>query len=175
MPEMHLNQPGFTYSACDPFTKNKERIERFMQTGNTDFIYKNKLDKACFQHDMAYGKSKDLIKRTQSDNLLKDKAFKIASNSNYNGYQRGLASMVYKFFYKKSKGSGILTSEPNYQLANELHKPIIRKSKKRKVYSYFKDNVWGVDLADMQSLSKYNKGIKYLLLTCLVHMSGLFV
>ena len=175
MPEMHLNQPGFTYSACDPFTKNKERIERFMQTGNTDFIYKNKLDKACFQHDMAYGKSKDLIKRTQSGKVLKHKAFKIASNSNYNGYQRGLASMVYKFFYKKSKGSGIVTNEPNYQLANELHKSIIRKSKKRKVYSYFKDNVWGVDLADMQSLSKYNKGIKYLLLICLVHMCGLFV
>ena len=59
MPEMHLRQPGFTYSACDPFTKNKERIEKFMQSGNTDFIYKNELDKACFQHDMAYGKSKD--------------------------------------------------------------------------------------------------------------------
>ena len=126
MPEMHLKQPGFTYSACGPFTKNKERIEKFMQTGNTDFIYKNELDKACFQHDMAYGKSKDLIKRTQSDKVLKDKAFKIANNPNYNGYQRGLASMVYKFFDKKSKGSGII-NEPNYQLANELHKPIIRK------------------------------------------------
>ena len=63
MPEMHLKQPGFTYSACGPFTKNKERIEKFMQTGNTDFIYKNELDKACFQHDMAYAKSKDLIKK----------------------------------------------------------------------------------------------------------------
>ena len=60
MPEMHLKQPGFTYSACSPFTKNKERIEKFMKTGNTDFINKNELDKACFQHDMAYGKSKDL-------------------------------------------------------------------------------------------------------------------
>ena len=57
MPEMHLRQPGFTYSACDPFTKNKESVQKFMQTGNTDFIYKNGLDKACFQHDMAYGKS----------------------------------------------------------------------------------------------------------------------
>ena len=63
MAEMHLKQPGFTYSACGPFTKNKERIEKFMQTGNTDFIYKNELDKACFQHDMAYGKSKDLAKK----------------------------------------------------------------------------------------------------------------
>ena len=102
MPEIYLKQPGFTYSACGPFTKNKERIEKFMQTGNTDFIYKNELDKACFQHDMAYGKSKDLVKRTQSDKILKDKAFKIASNPKYDGYQRGLASMVYKFFDKKS-------------------------------------------------------------------------
>ena len=133
-----------------------------MQTGKTNFIYENELDKACFQHDMAYGKSKDLRKRTQSDKVSKDKAFKIANNPNYDGYQRGLASMVYKFFDKKSKGSGII-NEPNYQLANELHKPIIRKFKKRKVYSSFKDNIWGVDLADMQSLSKYNKGIKYLL------------
>ena len=168
MPEMHLKQPGFTYSACGPFTKNKERIEKFMQTGNTDFIYKNELDKACFQHDMAYGKSKDLAKRTQSDKVLRDKAFKIASDPKYDGYQRGLASMVYKFFDKKSallnksSGSGI-ANEPSYQLANELHQPIIRKFKKRKDYSSFRDNIWGVDLADMKSLSKCNKGIKYLL------------
>ena len=71
--------------------------------------------------------------------------------------------MVYKFFDKKSSGSGITEIKPNYQLANELHKLIIRKFKKRKVYSYFRDNIWGIDLADMQSLSKYNRGIKYLL------------
>ena len=131
---MHLKQPGFTYSTCSRFTKNKERIEKFMQTGNTDFIYKNELDKACFQHDMAYGKSKNLVKIIQSDKVLKDKAFKIAINPKYDGHQRGLASMVYKLFDKKTKGSGISTSlanksanEPNYQLANELHKPIIRK------------------------------------------------
>ena len=159
MPEMHLKQPGFTYSACGPFTKNKKRIENFMQTGNTDFISRDEFDKACFQHDMAYGKSSDLVKRTQSDKFLRDTAFKIISDPKYDGYQRGLASMIYKFFDKKSKGSGI-TNESNYQLANELHKPIIRKFKKRKVYSSFRDNIWGVDLADMQSLSKYNKGIK---------------
>ena len=169
MPEMHLKQPGFTYSACGPFTKNKERIEKFMQTENTDFIYRNELDETCFQYDIAYEKFKDLIKRTQSDKVLRDKAFKIASNPNYNGYQRGLASMAYTFFDKKftsldkSKGRGI-NNEPNCQLANELHKqPIIGKFKKRKVYSSFRDNIWGADLADMQSLSKYNKGIKYLL------------
>ena len=104
----------------------------------------------------------DLVRRTQSDKVLRNKAFKIASDSKYNGYQRGLASVVYKFFDKMSKGSGI-TNEPNYQLANELHKPIIKKFRKRKVYSSFKYNIWGVNLADMQSLSKYNKGIKYLL------------
>ena len=82
MPEMHLKQPGFTYSVCGPFTKNKERIEKFMQTGNTDFIYKNELDKAYFQHNMAYGKSNDLTKTTHSDNVLRDKAFKIASDPN---------------------------------------------------------------------------------------------
>ena len=76
--------------------------------------------------------------------------------------QRGLASMIYKFFDKKCSGSGMV-NEPNYQLANELLKPIIRKFKKKKVYSSFRDNIWGVDLADMQSLNKYNKGIKYLL------------
>ena len=117
IPQMHLKQPGFTYSVCGPFTKNKERIEKFMQTGNTDFIYKNELDKACFQHDMAYGKSKDLAKRTQSDKVFRDKAFKIASGPKHEGYQRGLASMVYKFFVKKSSGSGI-ANEPNYQLAD---------------------------------------------------------
>ena len=103
-----------------------------MQTGNTNFIYKNVLDKSCFHHDLAYGKSKDLVKRTQSNKVWKEKAFKIASDPKDDGYQRGLASMVYKFFDKKSaslnksKGSGIV-NETNCQLANELHKPIIRK------------------------------------------------
>ena len=95
MPEIHLKPPGFTYSTCGPFTKNKERIEKFIQTGNTDFIYKNELDKACLQRDVAYSKSKDLTERTQSD-----KAFKIASDPKYDGYQRGLASMVISFLIK---------------------------------------------------------------------------
>ena len=107
MPEMHLKQPGFTCRACGPFTKNKERIQKVMQTGNIGIFYKNELDKVCFQHDMAYEKSKYLIKRTQSDKVLKDKTFKIANNPKYDGYQRGLVSIVYKFFDKKSKGSGI--------------------------------------------------------------------
>ena len=161
---MHLRQPGFTYSACGPFTKNKQRIQKFMQTGDTNYIYKNELDKACFQHDMAFGKYKDLEKRTQSDKVLKDKVFEIANNPNYDVCQRRLSSMVYKFFDKKSKGTGIKNEiKENQQLANEPHKPIIRKFKKRKVYSSFKDSIWGVDLANMQLISKYNKGIRYLL------------
>ena len=103
IPEMYLKQRGFTYSACGPFTKNKKRIQKFKETGDTDYIYKNELDKACFQHDMAYGDFKDLKRRTFSDKVLKDKGFNIAKNPNYDGYQRGLASMVYKFFEKKSK------------------------------------------------------------------------
>ena len=103
-----------------------------METGDTKYIYKNELDKACFQHDMAYGDFKDLKRRTQSDKVLKDKAFAIASNSK-DGYQRGLASTVYKFFDKKSKGSGIKNeTKENRQLATELRKPIIRKFKKKK-------------------------------------------
>ena len=93
---------------------------------------------------------------------MRNKAFKSVSDPKYDGYQRELASMVYKFFDKKSSGSGV-DAEPNYKLANERHRQIIQKFKKKKVYSSFRDNIWGVDLADMQSLSKYNKGIKYLL------------
>ena len=163
MPEMHLKQPGFTYSACGPFTKNKERIQKFNETGNTDYIYKNELDKTCFQHDMAYGDFKDFAKRTFADKVLRGKAFKIASDQKYDGYERGLASMVYIFFDKKTQGSGrslqVADDKENIQLANELHKPIIRKLKKRKVYSSF----WGVGLADMQLLGKYNKGYRFLL------------
>ena len=117
MPEVHSRQPQFAYSACGPFTKNKERIQKFKETGGTSYIYKNELDKVCFQHDMAYGDFKDLPKRTAADKVLRDKAFKIASDQKYDGYQRGLASMVYRFFDKKSSGSGLANKE-NIQLAN---------------------------------------------------------
>ena len=97
-PEMHLRQPGFTYSACGPFTRNKQRIQKIMQTGDT---------------------------------------------SSKKRYQRGLASMVYKFFDMKSNGTGTKNEiNENQQLANELHKLIIMKLKERKVYSSFKDNIW---------------------------------
>ena len=115
-----------------------------MQTGNTDFIYRNELDKACFQHVMAYGKSKDLIEITQSNKVLRDKAFEIANDPKYDGYQTGLASMGYKFFDKKF----IYLLETIF-------------------------GIWDVDLADMQSLSKYNKGSKYLL--CAIRLSSKYV
>ena len=107
LPEMHLKQPRFTYNACGPSTKNKERILNFKETRDTSYIYKNELDKACFQHDMAYGDFKDLARRTASDKVLRDKAFNIVKNPKYDGYQRGLGSMVYKYFDKKSKRSGV--------------------------------------------------------------------
>ena len=102
MPEMHLRQPQFTYSACGSFTKNKERIQKFKETGNTKYIYRNELDKACFQHDMAYGDFKDLARRTEADKVLRDKAINSDKDPKYDGYQGGLASMVYKFFDKKN-------------------------------------------------------------------------
>ena len=176
MPEIHLRQPQFTYSACEPFTKHKQRIQKLKETGDTNYIYKNELDKACFAHDATYSDSKDLTKITIADKILKNKAFNIAKDPKYDGYQRGLASMVCKFFDKKSasladksiKGSGVTTLtnkslSQNQQLAKELHKPIIRKFKKRKVHSTFKDNILGAYLADMQLISRYNKGIRFLL------------
>ena len=159
MPEMHLRQSQFVYSVCGPFTRHKERIKKFKQTGDTRYIYRNELDKACFQHDSAYADHKDLINRTKSDKVLRDKAYDIASNPEYDGYQRGLASMIYKFFDKKSIGGGVKKLKNTGKssssiLADELHKPIIKKFDKRKVYSQFKYNIWGEDLADMQSLSR---------------------
>ena len=106
MPEIHLRQPQFTYSACGPFTKHKQRIQKFKETGDTNYTYKNELDKACFAHDAAYSDSKDLTKRTAADKILRDKAFNIAKDTKCDEYQRGLASMVYKFFDKESAGSG---------------------------------------------------------------------
>ena len=101
MPKMHLRQPAFTYSACGPFTINKERIQKFKET-DSRFIYQNELDKSCFQHDMAYGDFENIPRRTDCHKMLCDKSFNIAKNLKYDGYQHGLASMVCKFFDKKS-------------------------------------------------------------------------
>ena len=100
MYEMHLKHPRFTCSACGPFTKNKERIQKFKETGDTSYIYKNELDKACFQHDMAYGDFKDLARRTASDKVLRDKAFNIAKNPKYDGIKEGLLLWFINFSIK---------------------------------------------------------------------------
>ena len=135
MGEMHLRQHGFTDSACVPFPKDKERIQKFKETGYSRDIYQNELDKAGFQHDMAYGDFKDLTRRTGSDEILRDKAFNIAKNPNYDGNQRGPSLMVYKFFDKKLLVVLLKNkSVSNQEISEELQKPTIRKFKKRKLY-----------------------------------------
>ena len=146
-----------------------KKIQKLSKTGDSRYIYQNELDKACFQHDMAYGDFKDLTRKTASDVILLDQSFDIAKNPKYDRYQRGLGSMVYNFFDKKSTslvdksapGSGVKNENmSNKELADELHKPILKKFRKRKVYSSFIDNIWSTDLADMQLISKFNKGIQ---------------
>ena len=180
MPETHIRQPGSTYSACGPLTKYKERIQNFKETGDSRYIYQSELNKACFQHDLAYGNFKDLARRTASGKILCDKAFDISKNSKYDGYQRGLASKVYKFFDKKSallawsetsatrdksdSGSTIKNENiSNNGLGKKLHKPVIRKFKKRKVQSPFIGNIWDADLANMQLICKFDKGFRFFL------------
>ena len=104
MPQMHLKQPGFSYSPCGPFTKNKERIQKFKETGDSRYVYR--MNKACFQHDTVYGNFKDLVKRTAAEKDLRDKAFNIAKDPKYDGYQSGLTSMVYDFLIKRLQGMG---------------------------------------------------------------------
>ena len=147
MPDMHLGQPQFVYSACGPFTRHKERIKEFKRTGDTRLLYRNELDKACFKHDVAYAKYKDVENRLKSDQKLRNSAYDVASNPKYDGYQRGLASIVYKFFDSKvapldkktmsgkgnAKHSSLeRTKEVNRILAEELHKPVIKKFNKEK-------------------------------------------
>ena len=126
MPEMHLRQPEFTYSACGPFTKNKEEIQKFKETGDTSYIYKNELDKACFQHDMTYGDFKDTKRRTASDQILRDKTFNIAKNPKYDGYQRLLLWFI-NFLIKKPQVVVLLITIMILNKAEELYKPIIKK------------------------------------------------
>ena len=118
------------------------------------------------QNDLTYGDSKDLDRRTASDRILRDKAFNIAKNPKYSEYQRGLASMVYKFFDKKTSGSGIKNnniSNKSEELSEEPNKTIIRKFNKRKAESAFIDNIWDADHADMQLISKFNKRFRFIL------------
>ena len=155
MAEMHLRQPQFVYLACDPFTRHKESVKEFKPTGDTRSLYRNELDKGCFKHDVVYAKYKNVENRLISDQKLRNSAYDIASNPKYDGYQRGLASMVYKFFDskvapldKKGRGKGsakhcsLERTGNNKILAEELHKPVIKNFNKRKVYSQFRDNIW---------------------------------
>ena len=161
-----------------------ESIQKFKETGDPRYIIKNELDKDCFQHDMTYGDFKDLARRTDSDKVLRGKPFNIAKNPRFDGYQRGLASMIYTFFDttsaslvdKSAKGSGFnsaikqsqrLLDLATQQLAEKLTKPIIRKFKKRKVYSSFKDNIWA---ADTHLPGKFIKGMDFLL--CVITSLG---
>ena len=147
MPEMYLWDPKVKkYSACGLVTRHQKRIDMFMKDGRLSHILKNRLDAACFQHDSAYAKYKDRASRRQSDIVLKNKALKIVTDPRVNGYQRGLASMVYTFFNERTKGSGINNKGNllvNSQLAEERHKPII-KNFKRKKYILVLKMIFGV-------------------------------
>ena len=117
---MHLRQHGFIYSACRLFTKSNERIQKFIETRDSRYIYQNEPDKACFQHDMAYGDFKDLSRRTASDKLLRDKAFNLAKNSKYDRHQGRLASVVYKLVDKRSSGANTLCDAVTWAQSDTL-------------------------------------------------------
>ena len=141
-----VREPGFTYSALGIFTKHRERIQTFRETGSLKHLHRNELDKTCFAHDAAYSDSKDLANRTISDKIVKGRAYETAINPKYDGYQRGLASMNYEFFDKKTGlGVGASVSE---ELAQELRKAVITKLKRRIVYARFKDNIMAEDLTE---------------------------
>ena len=128
MPDAHLKDLKVgIYSARGPVIQNKDSINEFIQTGDTNYIYKIELDKVCFAHHAAYSDFNDIKNLTVADKILKDKVYKMAKDPKYYGAQRGLAGLVYQFFDKKTAGSGVKSIPQNEQLADELHKPIIRK------------------------------------------------
>ena len=119
MPETHLNDlkegtcGHMITCACGPFTRHKDRINKFIQTSDTNYIYQNELDKTCFAHDAAYSDFKDIKNRTAADKILRDKAYEIATDPKYYGSQRCLASMVYKFYDRKKADSGVKSIPQN--------------------------------------------------------------
>ena len=164
MPEMHLRQPRFTYSACGLFTKNKERTQKFKETGDSRYIYQNELDKVCFQQGMAYADFKDLTRRTASDKILCDKAFNIFKNQNMMDINMDLRQWSIHFLIKQypveqSKMKLCLMENQLKNYKNQL----LENLKTQKVYSFFIDNNSGTDLRDMQLISKFNKGFRFLL------------
>ena len=158
--ELHMFDPVVgRYSACGPGTKHKERIEKYVQTGDTSHIFKNELDKRCFYHDSSYDKYKDVPNRLIADKKLMDGAYDIASDQSKNGYERMLASMVYKFFEKKIQlGQGINDDI----LADELHKPIRHIFQRRQVIAHKANQIWACDLVDMTNVYTDN-GYRYIL------------
>ena len=159
------------------YKKQRKNTKIKKKTGDLRYIYQNELDKACFQHDMAYGDFKDLTRRASSDKILHGEVFNIAKNPKYDGYKRGLALIFCKFFDKKTSVGTVRNENmsdqhpsnlPSRQLAEELHKPIIRKFDKRKAKSPFIGNIWDRDLTDMQLISKFNKGLRSLL--CVINI-----
>ena len=157
--ELHLFDPVVgRYSACGPGTKHQDRIEKYIQTGDTSHIYKNELDKHCFYHDSAYDKHKDVSNRQVADKKLMDGAFAIASDQSKNGYERMLASMIYKFFDKKIQmGQGAKEDI----LADELHKPIKHNFKRRRVNVFKPNDILACDLVDM--VNNRDEGYRYIL------------
>ena len=159
MSELHLRQPGFTDGACGPFTKHREIIQKFKEAVSLKHIYKNELKKlvaySSHTHDATYSDSKDLTKRTISGKVLKERAYEIAINPKSDGYHEEVTSMVYKFFDKNSGAS------VNEELAQETHKPIIKKFIRRKVDARFKDNIWLADLGEMGLFRSKNRSRKY--------------
>ena len=159
MPEIHLNNLVLLIVLVVHLLKAKKGLENSCKQ-EIQIISRMTLIKLVFNIIWLMVNINIWLKEHNQIRVLRDKVFEIASNPKYDGYQRGLASMVYKFFDKKSEGS---IKFSNQQLADELHKAIIRKFKRRKIYSSLKDNIWGVDLADVQLISKYNKGMRYVL------------
>ena len=163
MPEGHLRESEFTYRVCGPYTKNNERIQKFKET------------RACFQHDRTCGDFKNLTKTKASDKTLGDEAFNVAKNTKYYEYQRGIASEVDKSFDKKTASAASKNEIISYKkLSEELHKPTIIE--KIKVHLPFIGNVWGVDLTDMQLISKFNEGYNIIMLLIFsLHTHRLFL
>ena len=150
--KLYLRQPRFTCNACRHLLNSVK--------GGLKHIYRIELDKTSFAHDSAYSDSKDLAKRTVSDKILKGRAYEVAINRKYDGYQRALATIVYKFANEKRGSTAIV----NEELLQELHKPASQRINRCRVYARFKDNIWTADLAEMSSLSSKNRGKTVLVL-----------
>ena len=135
MPELLLKKPRFTYSACRPFVKHRGRTQKFKETGNLNYFYKNELNKPCSAHDAWHTISRHLAKSIVLDKILKHRAYEIALNPTYDGYKRGVAITLFKFFDTRIESR----TRAKEVLSWELHKPVVKKCKRRKIITKFKD------------------------------------